>query len=381
MRRIFTALALMTTLTPMSAQQNQNYHNLQHTAQTLKFRDIAHHMPASWYGSAEAIAAADSALKYQFPSGGWGKNVDWHRKGNEAEKAETLMELKAKDAVGATIDNGATTTEMLLLAKVYASTCIKKYRKAFIHGLEYLLEAQYDNGGWPQFYPFKPFNNEGFPFYSNHITFNDNAMYNVMVTLRDLAADKVPYDALRLPANLKLRAHMAFDKGIACILKCQIRKNGHLTVWCQQHDEHTLQPAGARSYELPSFTGCHETPALLHLLMEIDHPSREIVEAVLGAVEWLKSHTLKDLCVEKFINKEGQPDRRIVHRFGAKLWARYYDLDTEEPFVSDRDGMKEPDINFIGYERRIHYGWYGTDPQEVLDAFPVWLERVKSLPF
>ena len=51
MRRIFTALVLMTTLTPMSAQQNQNYHNLQHTAQTLKFRDIAHHMPASWYGS------------------------------------------------------------------------------------------------------------------------------------------------------------------------------------------------------------------------------------------------------------------------------------------------------------------------------------------
>lgn len=28
-------------------------------------------------------------------------------------------------------------------------------------------------------------------------------------------------------------------------------------------------------------------------------------------------------------NKDGEYDRRLVHRFGKRVWARYYDLDTQ----------------------------------------------------
>jgi pectinesterase len=31
----------------------------------------------------------------------------------------------------------------------------EKYKKAFLNGLDYLLAAQYENGGWLQFYPLK----------------------------------------------------------------------------------------------------------------------------------------------------------------------------------------------------------------------------------
>lgn len=343
-----------------------------------RYKHLARKMNAEWYASDEARTVADSTLKYQFPSGGWAKNHDWHlpAEGSKLqERQEVWQQIHSESGVGSTIDNGATTTEMLLLAKVYAAQPQKKYRKAFIQGLNYLLEAQYDNGGWPQYYPFKPYNNEGHPFYSNHITFNDDAIYKVMLLLRAVYNDEKPFAALKLSDNDKERARQAFDRGIACILNCQIRKNGQLTVWCQQHDEKTLAPANARAYELASFTGSHETASLLHLLMSLPQPDERVITSVTAAVAWLKAHVIKDMTIEGFINAEGKRDRRLVHRFGSNTWARYYDLETEEPYVCDRDGKPQPAMEYIGYERRNGYGWYGNQPQEIIDAYPAWMEK------
>ena len=61
-----------------------------------------------------------------------------------------------------------------------------RYRAAFERGVDYLLAAQYPNGGWPQFFPLR----EG---YYSRITYNDNAMVHVLTVLRDAAAGKPPY--------------------------------------------------------------------------------------------------------------------------------------------------------------------------------------------
>ena len=361
---------------------------------TLSFKHIVGGMPEEWYASDEACSAADSVVKYQFPSGGWAKNNNWHQTaegGRLKARQEVWRQIHSDSGIGATIDNGATITEMKLLAKVYKGLYksgakskdtkqrMKTYRAAFIKGLDYLLEAQYDNGGWPQYYPHKPLDNEGHPFYSDHITFNDNAIYNVMQLLRDVYDDrKYFYRVLQIPQETKARLKEAFDRGIECILNCQVKKNGKLTVWCQQHDEHTLAPAPARAYELTSLTGSHETPALIELLMSVDKPDERIVKAVTAAVEWLKAHTIRDMHVEYFVNADGKRDRRLVHRFGANTWARYYDYETEEPYVCDRDGKPQPSLEYIGYERRNGYGWYGNTPQEVIDAYPQWLGKTKQ---
>ena len=39
-------------------------------------------------------------------------------------------------------------------------------------------------------------------------------------------------------------AGQGFGSGIQCILKCQIKVNGKLTIWCAQHDETRSNPAG-----------------------------------------------------------------------------------------------------------------------------------------
>ena len=46
-------------------------------------------------------------------------------------------------------------------------------------------------------------------------------------------------------------AEQGFGSGIQCILKCQIKVNGKLTIWCAQHDETTLEPRWGRSFEPP----------------------------------------------------------------------------------------------------------------------------------
>jgi len=348
---------------------------------TMRFKKVAYQMNDQWFTTAEARCIADSVMKYQFPSGGWAKNTDWHLSTPGATEAKQLVwnQIHSDNGVGSTIDNGATTSELLFLAKIYKATKKKAYREALLKGIDYLLAAQYDNGGWPQYYPHKPKNNEGHPFYSDHITFNDNAMVFVMQTLRSIANEQAPYDVLNLSEETKERLNQSFNKGIECILNCQIKKNGRLTVWCQQHDEYTLAPAPARAYELASFTGSHETVEILELLMSLPAPTPRVLASVTAAVEWLKSHAIQDMALETYTNRDGKRDRRLVHRFGSQIWARYYNLDTEEPYVCDRDGIPQPSLEYIGYERRNGYGWYGTTPANVIKRYPEWMRSLVNI--
>jgi PelA/Pel-15E family pectate lyase len=353
----------------------------QHAQKPPTFRSVARSADDAWFATPDAAAIADTVLTYQFPSGGWAKNQRWNNLALTASEAADRAAQRAAmkgDGVGPTIDNWATTSEMLYLAKIYRATGRKAYRAAFIRAIDYLLAAQYPNGGWPQYYPFKP-DHHGHRDYSTQITYNDNAMTNVMLMLRDVADNVAPYDALRLTTEQRDKARSAFNRGVECILATQIRNaRGELTVWCQQHDAETLQPAGARAYELPSYTGCKETVAILQLLMSLPDPSDEVVTAVTSAVEWLRSHAIHDRTVQRFTDAEGRRDYRLVPSPGAKLlWARYYDLDTELPYYCDRDGVKRSDISDIGHERRNGYGWLSDDTREVLDAYPTWITTVR----
>ena len=58
------------------------------------------------------------------------------------------------------------------------------------------------------------------------------------------------------------------------------------------------------------------------------------------------------------------------------IWARYYEIGTNKPFFSDRDGVKKYTIAEIGYERRNGYAWYGDWPQQLLETdYPAWMKK------
>ena len=328
----------------------------------MSWKQVVHNLPEKWYGSAEAIGIAENVLLYQRNSGGWPKNTPMHKPLTDKERKQLLADkVKVYDS---TTDNDATFTEMTYLSKVYRETKNPVYKDAFIKGLEYLLEAQYPNGGWPQFYPLR----RG---YYTHITYNDNSMVNIMRVMKDIAF-KTSRFSIELDDELIKRARTAYEKGLDCILKTQYKQHGQLTVWCAQHDEFTLLPAKARSYELPSLSG-GESAGVVKLLMEVDNPSDEIINAIQSAVKWFDKVKINGIKVETFINSEGLRDRKVVTDPNAPpMWGRFYELDDNRPFFCDRDGIKKYSLAEIGHERRNGYSWYGYSPAAVLELYPEW---------
>ncbi len=302
--------------------------------------------PDSWFASTEAKQVAAIILSFQCDAGGWPKNTDTISKAYDGDRSKLVP----------TFDNKATVDELRFMARMLNATKDETYRKSFDRGLAYVLSAQYPNGGWPQFFPLR----KG---YWDHITFNDDAMVRVLQLVREVATEKT---YAFLDAKTRDACQQAFDRGIACILRCQIVVDGKPAVWCAQHDETTLAPAKARKYELPSFSG-YESVGIVRLLMSLEKPSPEVRSSIEGAVAWFEAHkvTGQRLVTEK--DKDGKDNRVMIPDPQAPaLWARFYDLKTGQPFVSDRDGIPKPTLAEIGYERRNGYSWFGEYARDLL---------------
>ena len=320
-----------------------------------------------FFTTTEARRVGDQVLLYQRVTGGWPKNIDMARPLSTQEADSLAIERQRRD--DSTIDNDATISQLSFLARLYHATGDHRYKDAFAKGVEYLLAGQYENGGWPQFWP----ETVG---YQVHITFNDYAITNTLNLFRDIINEAYPYDGDLLDEGMKSRIRKSFDKGIECILATQIVVDGKPTVWCQQHDRETYKPAAARAYELPSFCS-QESAAIVKLLMELPSPDDRVKNAVNGAMAWFDSHKLTGVRVERQ-GTYGTEDYNTVlveDPEAGPLWARFYDLENGEPYVCDRDGVPKKSLEEIGKERRNGYSWYNTYPAELIPLYNEWLSR------
>jgi len=306
--------------------------------------------PDTWYRSDEGRRVTENILSWQSVEGGWPKNQDNTRKPFVGDRKK----------IKSTFDNGATTGELRFLARAFRATQDPRCREAFLKGLDHILKAQYPTGGWPQSYP----PGTGYP---RHITFNDGTMVRLMNFTREVATagDYDFVDAARRQA-----ARESFDRGIQCILKCQIVVNGKRTLWCAQHDELDYRPRPARSYELASLSGA-ESAGVLQLLMSLDRPSPEVSRAIQAGAEWFEATKLTGIRVERV-----NGDRRVVPDPGAPpLWARFYEIETGRPFFCGRDGVKKDALAEIERERRKGYAWYGDWGRSVAEDYAQWKEK------
>ena len=329
----------------------------------VRWSDI-NDQPAAWYAGAEAHTVAASILQYQTESGGWPKNTDM----TQPPSAEFLANQQ-EDHRAPTIDNGATTTQMDFLARVFSATGAASCRTGFERGLDYLLAAQYPSGGWPQFFPL-------IKGYYTHITYNDNAMVNALTVLRLTATGRAPYAFV--DADRRARAASAVEKGIACILRTQVKQNDKLTAWCAQHDETTLAPAWARNFEPPTLTAM-ESVGIIKFLLGVEKPGPDIVAAVEGAVHWLESVKISGLRIDDTPGADGKKDRHgVADPTAPALWARFYELGTDRPVFMGRDKVVRYDYNEIERERRAGYGYLGDWPAKLLAKdYPRWRAKNK----
>ena len=329
---------------------------------------MASKLKDDFFTTAEAARIGDNLLFYQHESGGWPKNMQLQDELTD-DMRKRIEKMKHEERY-ATIDNKATTTEIEYLARLYNATGEKKYLDAVVRGFDYMFKAQYANGGWPQFYPLS----EG---YYTHITYNDDAMVNVLKLMRDAVKGKAPFGFL--PDSIKAAAKTSLDKGISCILKTQVVQDGRPTVWCAQYDENTLKPAKARAYELVSLSG-QESDDIVLFLMSLSKPSDEIRQCVENAIAWFKKSAIRGMYVERYTNADGKKDIRLAPCAQddapcKPLWARFYTIDGNRPFFCDRDGVMRFDLSEIGYERRNGYRWYNSDGMKVLKRYESWARK------
>ncbi|SOC79312.1 pectate lyase, PelA/Pel-15E family [Salinimicrobium sediminis] len=323
-----------------------------------------------WYGSKEAQRIADNVLLYQHNNGGWYKNIDMSNELTPQEK-EKLRKLSVEDA-GTTIDNGATHTQLRYLAKVFKATGKEEYKKAFFKGIDFLLEAQYPNGGWPQFYPIK----KG---YYEHITYNDGAMVGVLRLLRDVAKNEEPYTFV--DSERKRKARRAVNKGLEIILATQVKVDGKLTVWGAQHDKKTLEPAKARAYELASLSG-KESAEIVRYLMEIENPSEEVKRSIRSAMQWFEDAKVMGKRVEWIKGPELPEGRdRIVVEDpeGGPLWGRFTEIGTNKIMFIGRDGVVKYNLDEIEHERRTNYSYIDNYAEDLIkEDYPKWQQKHTS---
>ena len=333
---------------------------------------------AEWYANAEALHIADDIVSFQTPAGGWGKNFDLSkgpRTPGERYAPNNASRFLApgdfdtpKDAdwnyIG-TIDNNATITQIAFLGRVISATGVAKnspYLASFLRGVRYLLAAQFPNGGWPQVWPL-----EGG--YHDAITYNDNAMVQVMELMLSIAEGRDGYAFVA--AEMRSEAKAAYTRALHCVFATQLSSVGKLTVWAQQYDALTLKPTSARNYEMPAECSSESDDILMMLMDDLPDPTVQQQRAIRAAAAWFKKTAIYGQKYGPTANGRGLTLKQGV----GPIWARYYQIDTDKPIFGDRDKSIHDDLYELSSERRNGYGWFGPEPQIALDRFEKWSQQ------
>lgn len=327
-------------------------------------RPLKHDAVAEFYATEETRALADRVVVWQSAAGGWTKGIDY--------AAAPAASRSSGDSWSAgTFDNNATVSELRFLARAISAAPAddmraEAWRAAFLRGLQYVFDAQYPNGGYPQIYPLA----EG---YHDAITYNDNAMGRVLEFLADIAESRPGFAFV--PAEQRAEAQRRFALGIACVLKTQIvEPSGRRTVWGQQHDMLTLKPCAARKFE-PISASAAESASIIRLLMKRTPVTAEKLVAIEAAVAWFEKVALRDAVWDRS-TLPASPSRLVEQKGAPLLWARMYELETDLPVFGDRDELVHYAVGEISAERQKGYSWFADWPDAALKDFQKWRAKL-----
>ena len=229
---------------------------------------------ADWYRSADALRIAENVVLWQRHTGGWPKNIDMARPLSDDERAQAARRTEAgrlddrqrrlgrADPVPRDASSRPAARSSGRPCWPDSSICSRRSTPT-ADGLSTSRCGRTIRGTSPS------------------TTTPSSTCSGFLATSR--------WHARRSPDWTKRFAPAHAAPSSAATRSCsRLRSgsNGTLTGWCQQYDEITLQPAGARTYEHPSISGL-ETSAILTYLMKIDKPDAATIAAIEAGMAWL----------------------------------------------------------------------------------------------
>ena len=132
-----------------------------------------------------AKKAANALIWGQHPLGGWHYLIDFDMSGLEQWYRDVFSKCKWGTQEyyhyygNCTFDNDATAGPTRFLLALYMTPLDPAYREPLLKALDFILMAQYPDGGWPQRYPLRyEFVHEGLPDYTSNYTYNDGVIIN-----------------------------------------------------------------------------------------------------------------------------------------------------------------------------------------------------------
>ncbi|WP_210163277.1 pectate lyase [Niveispirillum irakense] len=231
-----------------------------------------------------ARQAVDALVRGQLPGGGWNYLIDTAGPAAEKRWYETYgrnawrMEEFQHYYGNATFDDAGTSEAAQLLLRLYLEKRDETYRAPLEKVIQFMLDAQLPNGGWPQRFPHVDHGGlHGRPDYTGHVTFNDDVIGENLEFL--IFAYQTLGDE-RLPAAIR--------RGMDIFIATQQPKPQ--AGWGLQHDVKTLKPVGARTYE-PEALATHTTASNIRALISFYQLTgdRKYLARVEEAIDWLDS--------------------------------------------------------------------------------------------
>jgi len=264
--------------------------------------------------------AAGALMWGQLACGGWDHKIDfdpvqsrhwYYRRDKEAGRAAVNGQRNQ-----GTFDDNTSQHALRLLISVDKALGFKdeELHHAARYGLQFVLNAQFPNGAWPQRWPLWP------KHFSAYYTFNDNAIndyISVMLQAYIIYGDE--------------RYFTAVKKGGDFIILSQLPKPQ--AGWAQQYDW-DMRPGWARVFEPPA-CNASVTPHNIATLMALYRATKDdrYLAPIPAAFEWLQAS-----------------------RLGNGKWARFYELETNRPLYVTKDD----EVVYVYDDRtRPGYSWQG----------------------
>jgi PelA/Pel-15E family pectate lyase len=315
----------------------------------------------------------------QHPSGGWNYLYDFAGEESTKRWYDTIgrngwrLEEFHHYYGNATFDDAGTSEASQFLLRMFMEKRDQRIAAALEQALRFVLASQYENGGWPQRYPF--IENapalHGRPDYTRYITFND-----------DVAGENIKFLLMIWQSLGDRRARDAIDRAMNVFIITQ--QPAPQAGWGLQHGLEDLRPVGARTYE-PDALVTSTTAGNISLMLDFYEWTGDarFLERIPEAIAWLESVRLTgDLPLPgrefpTFI-EIGTNRALINHRRGSNVvnGAYYQDYDPERA-ITHYSQWRAIDLDGL---RARHERVRALAPAEAIAASPLQKQAQFSLP-